>query len=119
MKYLSISRQKKKFKVAHSESGDFRLDYILLPMGYSYNTDIAAAKQGDTLQLFDGGEYPIVAIRKLNMKSHNTDLLCRMRYGIPLKAALMRWQMNAKLEGHGLNAVSKDECLWVVFDRNE
>lgn len=112
-------RIKKTFKINHTEPGEFRLGYILLPVGYSYNAAIAQAKKGDTLRLFDGGEYPILVVRKMKMKDPNTDILCRMRYGITLKGALMRWKNNARLEGHGSQVVSEDECLWIIYADRE
>ena len=114
-----VRRTKKIFRAKHAEPGEFRLGYILLPVGYSYNADIAQAKKGDTLRLFDGGDYPILVVRRLKMKDPNTDILCRMRYGITLKGALMRWRTNAKMEGHGSQAVSEDECLWIIYANSE
>lgn len=116
MKALYLERQKKTFKIPHTEPGVMHLDYVLVPIGYSYNAELAKAKKGDTLRLFDGGEYPIVAVRKLKLAKAETDLLCRMRYGISIKGALTRWKMNAKMEGHGERAISYEECLWIVYD---
>ncbi len=114
-----VRRKSKTIKVKHYEPGVFRLDYILLPVGYSYNVAISEAKMGDKVRFFNGGLYPILAVRRLDLRNPNTELLCKMRYGITLKAAMQRWQMNAKLEGHGAKAVSEDECLWVIFDKDE
>lgn len=118
MKYVS-KRQKKTFKIAHMEPGDFRLGYVVLPVGYAYNADIAGAKKGDTLRLFDGGEYEIFSVRRISIKKPEADILCRMRYGITAHACLMRWKLNAKMEGHGEKAVSEDECLWVIYSADE
>ena len=114
-----VKRKQRTYRVKHYEPGEFRLNYILLPVGYSYNAAISQAKIGDKVRFFDGGLYPIVSIRRLNLHSVNADILCKMRYGITLKAAMQRWQMNAKLEGHGTKAISEDECLWVIYDENE
>lgn len=116
---LQVKRNQKTFKVKHFEPGGFRLNYILLPVGFSYNIAVSQAKTGDKVRFFNGGIFPIVAVRRLDMRSANTDILCKMRYGITLKAALQRWQMNAKMEGHGTEAVSTDECLWLIYDDNE
>ena len=119
MRYQSVPRQKKTFKVLHEPAGPMHLDFIVLPVGYSYNAGIASAKKGDTLRLGDGSEYEIVTVRRIPTNKPDADLLCRIRYGITLKGALMRWKMNAKIEGHGEKAISEDECLWVVFRKNE
>lgn len=114
-----MNRQKKIFRVSHQTPGDFRLDYILLPFGYSYNADIAKAKQGDTVRFVDGKDVKIVAVRKVRINTIGADILCRMRYDISIKGALMRWQSNAKIEGHGAKAVSTEECLWVIYEKDE
>ena len=113
-------RKPKIFRAKHDRPGDFQLDYILLPVGYSYNAEWLEAKKGDILRLWDGSEYRIFSVRKLDLKKAiNADILCRMRYGITIKRALQIWQRNAKLEGHGAKAVSIDECLWVIYEQDE
>ena len=109
-------RQKKILRISHRTPENFYLGYVLIPFGYSYNSDIAKAKQGDTLRFVDGNDFPIVAVRRIKIDSAEADLLCRLRYGITIKGALMRWQSNAKLEGHGAKVISTEECLWVVFE---
>jgi hypothetical protein len=95
------------------------MGYILLPVGYSYNQDIASAKKGDVLIFFDGGSYTIDCVRRIDSTKPEADLLCRIRYGIPMKAAKMRWRDNLRLEGHGPKAISENECLWVVYQLDE
>ena len=111
------SKQKRTFKVQHAEPGRFRLDYILLPIGFSYNREYLKAKRGDILQLFDGGAYRIDSVRVISLRTAEADLLARMRYGVTIKGVLMRWQDNARLEGHLPSVVSTDECLWIVYER--
>jgi len=108
-------RRKKTFKVNHAEPGDFRMGYILLPFGYSYNSEWSGAKKGDVIKLWGGGEYPIYAVRKIKMSSPEADILSRIRYGITIKGILQRWRSNAKMEGHGSRVVSDEECLWVIY----
>lgn len=119
MRYLTAPRQKKTFKISHITPGDIRLGFILMPVGYSYNSDIAAAKKGDILRFADGKTHEILYVRRLRTDKPDADILCRIRYGITLKGAMMRWRANAKLEGHGSNAVSSDECLWIIYSLEE
>jgi len=119
MRYQTSTRQRKTFRVPHMPAGPMHLDFIVLPVGYSYNADIASAKKGDTLRLGDGSTYEIVSVRKMSAGKPEVDLLCRIRYGITLRGAFMRWKMNARLEGHGEKAISEDECLLVVFKTDE
>ena len=109
----------KTYKLRHTEPGDFKLDYILLPMGFRYNADIQNAKKGEHIRFYDGLVHEVISVRKLKIGNSATDILCRMRYGIPLKAAMERWKSNAILEGHGAKAVSADECLWVIYGKEE
>ena len=110
------SRIPKKIRLAHSEPGDIRLGFILLPVGYAYNTDIATAKKDDIIRFVDGGDYKVFNVLKLKLKSPIAKTLCLIRYGITMDGALMRWRNNAKLEGHGINVVSDDECLLVTYE---
>lgn len=110
------SRIPKKIRLTHSEPGDIRLGFILLPVGYAYNTEIANAKKDDIIRFIDGGDYKVFNVQKLKMKSPVTKMLCLIRYGITLDGALMRWRNNARLEGHGINVVSDEECLLVTYE---
>lgn len=118
-KFETTSRRKKTFKVKHMEPKDFRLDYILLPIGFGYNEEYLDAQRGDKMRFFDGRTVVLEAIKKISLKGPIADLLCRMRYGITLKGAIMRWQDNARLEGHSGAIISLDECLWVVYEARE
>ena len=107
----------KKIKVAHADPGnEVRLGFVLLPVGYSYNADIASAKKDDIIRFVDGGDYKIFNVLKLKIKSPVTKMLCLIRYGITLDGALMRWKTNARMEGHGMNVVSDEECLLVTYE---
>jgi hypothetical protein len=114
-----ISRVPKVFRTNHAQVGGFSMDYMLLPIGFRYNDEWLKAKAGDKLYLTTGGEHIIRYVRKLPMKSTFTDILCRVRYGMTLAGVLQRWQLNASLEGHGKQCISTDECLWVVYEKDE
>lgn len=110
------TRIQKKIRIAHAEPGDIRLGFILLPVGYSYNTQIAEAKKDDILRFVDGEDHRVFSVVRLKTSSAVTKLLCLIRYGITLEGAMMRWRNNAKMEGHGMNVVSNDECLLVTYE---
>lgn len=118
-RFDSEKRKKKVLCVKHETPGDFCLDYVLLPFGYAYNADAAAAKGGDTIRFFDGGEFRIVCCKRLPIKSQITELLCRMRYGVTLAGAVSRWKSNAKLEGHSASVISDEKCLMIVYEQKE
>ena len=106
----------KKIKLAYAAPGDIRLGFILLPVGYAYNIDIASAKKGDIIRFVDGDDYQVFNVLRLKLKSPITKMLCLIRYGITIDGALMRWRNNAKMEGHGINVVSDEECLFVTYE---
>lgn len=115
---LSV-KEKKTYRLKHEDPGEFHLGYILLPWGYMYNSDIEGGKKGQRIRFFGGEEYVIYCVKKISLKTKGADLLCRMRYGIPIRAALQRWKGNARLEGHGSMAVSDEECLWVIYEKED
>jgi hypothetical protein len=119
MRFPTTKRQKKTFRVSHMDPGVLHLDFIVLPVGYSYNADIAKAKKSDVIRLGDGSEHEIFSVQKIQTNKPIADLLCRIRYGITLRGCIMRWKMNARLEGHGEKAISEDECLLVVYSIDE
>ena len=118
-RYESAASLKKKYRAKHNTPGKFQLNYILLPYGYSYNAEWKKAKKGDTLIFLDGGEYLIYSVRVLKMSSPLTDILCRMRYGISLKGAMVRWKTNVRLEGNSSKVISDEECLMVVYNAED
>lgn len=111
------ARIPKKIKLAHADpGGEIYLGFILLPVGYGYNTDVANAKKDDIIRFVDGDDYRIFSVVKMKIKSPVTKMLCLIRYGITLEGAVSRWRNNARLEGHGMNVVSDDECLLVTYE---
>lgn len=118
-KFDNIPKKKSVFKANHLEPGGFQMDFILLPIGYSYNSEWIKARRGDTLRFHDGGEYRIHSVRMVKVKGGLADLLSRIRYGISIDGCIQRWRDNAKLEGNSRNAVSGDECLWVIYEKAE
>ena len=116
-KFDKVPVKKKIFKAQHLEPGAFFMDYILLPIGFAYNAEWMKAKKGDRLRFHDGGLYRIRSVRIVKVHGGLADILSRMRYGITIRGCMQRWKMNAKLEGHTSKAVSEDECLWVVYEK--
>lgn len=116
-KFDSVPNKKKTFNARHLEPGEFQLDYILLPYGYSYNAEWAKAKKGDLIRFYEGGLFRIYSVRAIKMKGGLAELLSRIRYGISIYGCLQRWKENAKLEGNASTAVSTTECLWVIYEK--
>lgn len=116
-RFDSVPAKKRVLKARHFEPGAFQMGYILLPIGYSYNSEWVTAKKGDFIRLHDGGTYRIYCVRTIKVRGGLADLLSRIRYGITIAGCIQRWKDNAKLEGNGRNAVSDSECLWVIYEK--
>lgn len=115
-----MDQRSKIFKPKHSTPDEyFWLDYILLPYGERYEAtrDFLKAKRGDRLRFFNGPEYPIERVMKIQQDQF-CDMLCRMRYGIPWSAAFKKWQSYAVMEGHDKAILSNEYCLWVIYDKS-
>lgn len=105
------------FRANHLEPGDFQRDFILLPIGYSYNAEWATAKKGDVIRFHGGESHRIVSVRMVKKRGGLAELLSLIRYGISFAGCVQRWRDNAKLEGHGPGAISEDECIFVVYEK--
>lgn len=116
-KFDRVPSRKKVYKVMHFEPLDYQKDFILLPIGYSYNSEWRGAKKGDYIRFHDGGTYRIFSVRIVKAHGGLADLLSRIRYGITFAGCVQSWKMNARLEGHSGSAVSNSECLWIVYEK--
>lgn len=108
-----------KLKAFHDTPRDFHADYILLPLGYSYNREFLEAMEGSLIKFGDGKIYPLLRAGALSLKNPATEGLCFARYGITLRKALQIWCANALAQGYGKNAVSDEECLIVIYGKEE
>lgn len=108
-----------KYKAFHDTPRDFFADYILLPLGYSYNREFLSASEGELLKLGDGNIFPILRVGILSLKNPATEGLCFARYGITLKLAQKLWTMNAFAQGYGKDALSDEECLIIVYGKKD
>ena len=106
-------------KVFHDTPGDFHADYILLPLGYSYNREFLSVSEGGLLKFGDGKVYPLLRVDVLSIKNPATEGLCFARYGITLRKALQIWRTNAFAQGYGRNAVSDEECLIIIYGKED
>ena len=106
-------------KAFHDTPGDFHADYILLPLGYSYNREFLSAKKGSLIKFGDGKVYQILSVGVLSMKNASTEGDCFMRYGITLRKWLQLWRNIVFAQGYGRNAVSDEECLKIHYVEEE
>lgn len=107
------------FKINHSSPGDVYADFILLPLGLKMNRNIISYKRGDRIKFLDGKVYYIVSAGILDMGNPVVAGLCFLRYGITLKKLMLHWAESAIAYGYGKKAVSKEECLLIVYGSKE
>lgn len=105
----------KTFKVFHSKPREPHGDFILLPVGYSYNRDLLKAKRGDIIEFTEGVKYRIIKTGTINTKSQAAEALCYIRYGISLLRAIQIWKQRANVLGYGRNAIDEDECIILTY----
>lgn len=110
--------RKRIFSPNHADPGEFWLDYILLPYGEFYEKTkvFLNAKKGDTIHFYNGGNFVIDSVTKI-VGWRSCDVLCRIRYGFSWEAAFQRWLRYARMEGHGKDILSREECLLIIFER--
>lgn len=107
------------YKVSHSEPGEPKLDFILLPYGdfYDKTNVLLDAKSGETIRFFNGPECKIHSVHKIPI-DRVFSALCQMRYGFGRDVVLRKWQSNARIEGHGKDIISTKECIIVFYAKN-
>lgn len=106
----------RRFNIDHEEPNSLKCDYILLPYGIYYKKtyDLLSCKPGDTIRFFNGRDAEIKSARVVE-DGMLCDDLCRMRYGIPWRAAYDRWVKYAMFEGHGRDILVPDKCILLTF----
>ena len=107
------------FKINHSSPGDVYADFILLPLGLKMNRNIISYKSGDRIKFLDGKVYYIISAGVLDISNPVVAGLCFLRYGITLKKMMLHWTESAIAYGYGKKAVSKEECLLIVYGSKE
>lgn len=109
-------KRKRIFRPEHTEPGPFRLNFILLPYGEYYKKaqDMLGAKRGDVLRIYGGEDYEIDSVFRIT-DARMCDTLCRMRYGTSWSVAYDIWKTYSRAEGYGKDALSKTECIMVVY----
>ena len=108
-----------KLKAFHDTPRDFHADYILLPLGYSYNREFLNVSEGDLMRMGDGKVFPVLRTGILSLRNPATEGLCFARYGITLRSAQRVWKTNAFAQGYGKDALSDEECLIVIYGKKE
>lgn len=117
-KYKSERIQKKsKIKVAHDACGEMKFDYALFPIGFKYNENLQALRQGDTIVLLDKSERYVLNAMKLPLNSAIAEYLCWMRYGFGIARAVEVWKERLRVNKLDVKMMSEDECLIVFFEK--
>lgn len=115
---ITLKKRSKTYKIAHLYPTKRYMDYILLPYGILYNENLTTAQKGDKIKFLDKITVSITNVTLLDIQNPLADLLCRSRYGIPIRRALQIWREIALLSGCGVKAISDKKCLIIFYNDN-
>lgn len=71
------------------------------------------------MRMGDGKVFPVLRTGILSLRNPATEGLCFARYGITLRSAQRVWKTNAFAQGYGKDALSDEECLIVVYGKED
>lgn len=109
--------EKKVFKLFHSKPQEPHGDYIILPVGYTYNRELLKIKAGDIIEFSDGKRHTVIKAGLIDAKSSAAEALCYIRYGISLTRALQIWKNRVTVLGYGANSINEDECIILTYGK--
>lgn len=102
-------------KIAISHYHQIRKDWIILPYGMYYNSELLKARIGDIILFSDKIEREIEYITPIKTHAGLTDFLCRKTYGVGLKRIKERWKMNVECVGHKWEVIEQDKVLLIYL----
>lgn len=116
-----MEKHQKKFilKVEHDTNPEPKFDYIMVPIGMRYNTDLQSLRRGHIIQFLDGSEHYVDSIVKVPIRSSIAESLCRLRYNIGILRAVELWKDRVRLQRLDARVMSEDECLIIFYHKKE
>lgn len=106
-------------KIEHDKCADPKFDYIIVPIGMRYNTDLQSLRRGDIIQFLDNREHYVDSVVKIPLKSSIAESLCRLRYNIGILKAFELWQDRVRLQKMDARIISDSECLVIFYHKKE
>lgn len=109
----------KRVKVAHDIGGEDKLSFVLFPIGFMYNRDLASLRKGDIMVFLDKSEHYVRGVCRVSLKSALIEYLCWMRYGFGIDRAIELWRERLRIGKQDVKVMSNDECLIVFYESEE
>ena len=106
-------------KVAHDIGGEDRLSFVLFPVGFRYNRELAELRKGDIMVFLDKSEHYVRGVCRLSLRSALAEHLCWLRYGFGIERAITLWRERLLLGKQDVKVMSNDECLIVFYEKEE
>lgn len=107
---------KRIFSVSHRPVKEYNIDFILLPLGYRYNTEFLEAKTGDIIQFFDGEKHMIYSVGSISSKTKVADILSVACYGKPIMRVKQLWRNEMVKLGHREDSIT-DQILVIGYGK--
>ena len=117
-----MAKHKKAFKllkIEHDKCSDPKFDFIIVPIGLRYNTDLQDLRRGDVIKFLDGSEHYVDSVVVMPIKSAIAESLCRLRYNIGILKAVELWKDRVRLQRLDARAMSDSECLIIFYHKKE
>lgn len=106
-------------KIEHDTNPDPKFDFIIVPIGMRYNTDLQSLRRGHIIQFLDGTEHYVDSVVKIPIRSSIAESLCRLRYNIGILKAVELWKDRVRLKRLDARVMSEDECLIIFYHKKE
>lgn len=113
---MMFKREKKIIKTSNATpKGEWQCSFILLPLGYYYNSEFLKASRGDIIEFAEGEQYRILNVTKIELNGPIANLLCFARYGFYVDTLKDIWRQGVIYDGHRKRAISDTECLLIGY----
>lgn len=109
----------RKVNVAHDIGGEDRLSFVMFPVGFRYNRELAELRKGDIMVFLDKSEHYVRGVCRLSLRSALAEHLCWLRYGFGIERAIELWRERLRVSKQDVKVMSSDECLIVFYEREE
>jgi hypothetical protein len=106
-------------KLEHDKCEESLKDFIIVPVGFKYNTELQALRKGDIIQFLDGSEHYVDCTVQVPRHSAIADALCRFRYNISVDKAVEIWKQRIALRKQDVRAMNERECLIIFYYKKE
>lgn len=106
-------------KIAIYHNHQIRKDWIILPYGLYYNSELLQARTGDIILFSDKIEREIEYITPIKTHAGLTDFLCIKTYGVGLNRIKERWKRNVECMGHKWEVIEQERVMLIYLKERD